>query len=201
MGLWLLQECRRAWERHGEPAEYERLMALAETSDPNVALFDPDDDALLAPGDMPGALREACSARGQSLSTEPGEVVRAILTSLACKYRFVLERLQHVTDRRFEVLHIVGGGARNRLLCQLTADLTGLPVFAGPVEATALGNVLVQAMAVGELTDLTQARELAAASSERTRLEPGNASRSAECYERFLAVTGLGATDRDHAIA
>jgi rhamnulokinase len=201
MGLWLLQECRRAWERHGAAADYEQLMALAEAADPNVALFDPDDDRLLAPGDMPKALKDACSTGGQSLSSEPGEIARSILTSLACKYRFVLERLQHVTDRRFEVLHVVGGGARNRLLCQLTADLTGLPVFAGPVEATAIGNVLVQAMAVGEVADLAQARELVTVSSERTRLEPGNASRSAELYERFLGVTGLGATDRDHAIA
>ena len=201
MGLWLLQECRRAWERVGAPADYEQLMRLAEAADPNVALFDPDDESLLAPGEMPARLRESCSGGAQFPPTEPGEIVRSILTSLACKYRFVLERLGRVTGRTFDVLHIVGGGARNRLLCQLTADLTGLPVFAGPVEATALGNVLVQAIAVGEVADLTQARELSAASSERTRLEPRAASQSAELYERFLSSTGLGVNDRDHAIA
>ena len=201
MGLWLLQECRRAWERVGAPADYEQLMRLAEAADPNVALFDPDDEALLAPGEMPARLREACSTGGQSPSSEPGDVVRSILTSLACKYRFVLECLQRVTGRTFQVLHIVGGGARNRLLCQLTADLTGLVVYAGPVEATALGNVLVQAVAVGEVADLSQARELSAASSERTRHEPRAAGRSAELYDRFLTVTGLGVHDHDHAIA
>lgn len=201
MGLWLLQECRRAWERAGVPADYEQLMALAEAADPNVALFDPDDEALLAPGEMPARLREACSAGRQTPPTEPGEIVRSILTSLACKYRFVLERLQRVTGRTFDVLHVVGGGARNRLLCQLTADLTGLPVLAGPVEATALGNVLVQAIAAGEVADLTQARELSAESSERTHHEPRAPTQSAALYERFLAVTGLGVNDRDHAFA
>ena len=201
MGLWLLQECRRAWERAGLTADYEQLMALAEAADPNVALLDPDDAALLAPGDMPARLTQACRVGQQSPPSEPGEIVRSILASLACKYRFALERLQRVTGRTFDVLHVVGGGARNRLLCQLTADLTGLLVFAGPVEATSLGNVLVQAMAVGEVSDLTQARELAAASSERTQHEPQAATQSAELYERFLTVTGLGVDDRDHAIA
>ena len=129
------------------------------------ALFDPDADALLAPGEMPARLRAACSVGAQSPPSEPGDVVRSILTSLACKYRFVLERLQLVTGQTFQVIHVVGGGARNRLLCQLTSDLTGRPVFAGPIEATALGNVLAQAMATGEVADLAQARELSAVSS------------------------------------
>lgn len=201
MGLWLLQECRRAWERAGKSLDYEKLMALANDADPNVALFDPDDEALLAPGEMPARLGEACAAGGQSAPTEPGDTVRSILTSLACKYRFVLDCLGRVTGRTFEVLHVVGGGARNRLLCQLTADLTGLPVSAGPVEATALGNVLVQAIAVGEIADLAQARALSAVSSQRTRYEPRAATESAELYERFLAVTGLEVNDRDHAVA
>lgn len=201
MGLWILQECRRAWARAGVNADYEQLMALADAADPNVALFDPDDEALLAPGDMPARLREACRCGAQSAPTEPGAIVRSILTSLACKYRFVLERLQRVTGRTFEVVHVVGGGARNRLLCQLTSDFTGLPVFAGPVEATALGNVLVQAIATGEVSDLTQARELSAASAERTRHEPGATARADEVYEQFLTVTGLATNDRDHAIA
>ena len=99
MGLWLLQECRRAWARAGVASDYEEMLALAEAADPNVALFDPDDEALLAPGDMPTRLRETCGAGGQSPPTEPGQVIRSVLTSLACKYRFVLERLQRVTGR------------------------------------------------------------------------------------------------------
>lgn len=200
MGLWLLQECRRAWERAGGPADYEQMLALAEAADANVALFDPDAQELLAPGEMPARVQAACDGT-QSPPSEPGEVVRSILTSLACKYRFVLERLQLVTERTFEVLHIVGGGAHNRLLCQLTADLTGLPVLAGPVEATALGNVLVQAIAVGEVGDLAQARELAAASSERVKYDPRAPKESTEIYDRFLSVTGLEVNNRSHAIA
>lgn len=201
MGLWLLQECRRAWKRLGAPSDYEQLLQLAAYADPHVPLFDPDDPALLAPGDMPARLRAACSAETQTPPSDPGEIVRSILTSLACKYRFSLELLERLTGQRFDVLHVVGGGARNRLLCQLTADLTGLPVFAGPVEATALGNVLVQAMAAGEVGDLAQARRIAGASSERARYEPRNASGAAEIYDRFLTVTGLHVNDRGRALA
>lgn len=201
MGLWLLQECRRVWERAGAVSDYEQLLALAESADPSVPVFDPDDEGLLAPGEMPARLRAACSVGAQSPPSEPGDIVRSILTSLACKYRFVLERLQLVTGQTFDVLHVVGGGAHNRLLCQLTADVTGRPVFAGPIEATALGNVLVQATATGDVADLAQARELSAASSERVLYEPRAARQSAELYDRFLAVTGLRANDRDHAVA
>jgi rhamnulokinase len=201
MGLWVLQECRRAWERADGPGDYLELLALAEAADPDVPLFDPDDESLLSPGDMPARVRAACESDAQSPPTEPGVLVRSILTSLACKYRFVLERLARVTGQTFDVLHVVGGGARNRLLCQLTANLTGLPVLAGPAEATALGNILVQAIATGEVADLTQARELSAASSERTRHEPEATAQAAELYDRFLTVTGLASNDRDHAVA
>ena len=201
MGLWLLQECRRAWERAGTASDYEQLLALAESAGPNVPVFDPDDDALLAPGEMPARLRAACGVGAQSPPSEPGDIVRSILTSLACKYRFVLERLQLVTGQTFEVIHVVGGGARNRLLCQLTADVTGRRVSAGPIEATALGNVLVQAIATGEVADLAQARELSAASSEPLLYEPQAEQQSAELYDRFLTVTGLRVNDRDHAVA
>jgi rhamnulokinase len=201
MGLWLLQECRRAFARAGTPADYDELLALAESADPNVTLFDPDDDELLAPGDMAARVRAACSGAGQSPPSEPGDLVRSILTSLACKYRFVLERLERVTGRTFETLHVVGGGARNRLLCQLTSDVTGLPLLAGPVEATALGNVLVQAMATEDIADLARARELAEASCERVHYEPRATAEASETYDRFLAVTGLSVNDRDPAVA
>lgn len=201
MGLWLLQECRRAWESAGGQVDYEQLLARAEAADPDVPLFDPDDVSLLAPGDMPERVSAACRGQTDSLHLEQAEIVRSILTSLACKYRFVLDRLQLVTGQSFEVLHIVGGGARNRFLCQLTADLTGMPVLAGPVEATALGNVLVQAIAAGEVADLAQARELSAASADQVHYEPRAGKEPAETYERFLAVTGLVVDDRDHAIA
>ena len=167
MGLWLLQECRRAWRRAGVIADYDRADGAGGCGRSECGAVR---SRRRGAAGAAATCRRGCGrlggAAGQSPPSEPGDIVRSILTSLACKYRFVLERLQRVTGRTFEVLHVVGGGARNRLLCQLTADLTGLPVFAGPIEATALGNVLVQAIAAGELTDLAQARELAAASSD-----------------------------------
>jgi len=185
MGLWLVQECRRAW---GD-ADYDDLHRLAAEADPDVALFDPDADAFLAPDDMPAAIVAACRGGGQTPPESRGEIVRSALVSLACKYRLVLERLAAVTGRKVDVVHVIGGGARNELLCGLTADILGLPVLAGPVEATALGNVLLQARAAGELGSLDELRAVAAASAEPASYEPRDGG--PEIYERFLAVTGL----------
>jgi rhamnulokinase len=191
MGLWLVQECRRRWEATGGPCEYDELHRLAAAAPADVALFDPDADAFLAPGDMPARIADACRAVGQDAPRTPGELVRSILVSLACKYRLVLERLQRVRGREVEVVHVIGGGARNQLLCRLTADLLGLPVHAGPVEATALGNVLVQARAAGELGSLADMRAVAAASAPPVVFEPSADASGAETYRRFLDVTGL----------
>jgi rhamnulokinase len=193
MGLWLLQECRRCWRLAGGAADYDELLALAVAARPDVALFDPDQEVLLAPGDMPSRIEALCRARGQGAPEGPGEIVRSILLSLACKYRLVFERLQSVIGYSFDVVHVVGGGVRNALLCQMTADLTQLPVIAGPEEATALGNLLIQARAAGELGGtLAELRELAAASTRTVTFEPGDAAEADDVYSRFLAVTGLG---------
>ena len=154
-----------------------------------------------ARGDMPSLIAAACAASGQVAPAGPGELIRSILISLACKYRLVLERLQKVTGRRIAVLHVVGGGIRNPLLCQLTADLLGLPVLAGPEEATALGNVLVQARSCGELGSLVQMRELVAASIERDSIRAGGGHPAVETYERFESVTGLMAQGPARAMA
>ncbi len=194
MGLWLLQECRHAWARNGSASEYNELHALADAASADVALFDPDDDTLLAPGDMPGRIAALCRASGQDPPTSPGETVRSILVSLACKYRLVLDRLERVTQREIERVHVVGGGARNTLLCRLTADLSGRELVAGADEATALGNVLIQARATGELGGtLADLRSLAAASSKTVTYEPADELRASEVYARFLTVTGLDA--------
>jgi rhamnulokinase len=158
-----------------------------------VPLFDPDLETLLRGGDVPARIESACAASGQVPPSGPGELVRSILTSLACKYRFVLDQLQLASGRRVEVVHVVGGGVRNALLCQLTADLLGLPLLAGPQEATALGNVLVQARAVGEVSTLSEMRELVAGSVPVRRFEPTGGRAANHTYERFLAVTGLAA--------
>jgi rhamnulokinase len=190
MGLWLLQECRRVWRQAGQALDYDELHRLACEASPDVPLFDPDEPALLRSGDMPSLIVSACGAAGQAEPLGPGELVRSILVSLACKYRLVLEQLQRVTGRKVGVLHVVGGGIRNTLLCQLTADVLGLPVLAGPEEATALGNVLVQARACGELGGLAEMRELTAASVRLDRYEPADGRRDDETYERFRSVTG-----------
>jgi rhamnulokinase len=185
MGLWLVQECASRWN-----ASYEELRSLAATARADVALFDPDDEALLRPGDMPARVADACAALGQDRPEDRGEIVRSILVSLACKYRLVLERLEAVTAREVEVVHMIGGGVRNELLCELTADVLGRPVHAGPVEATALGNVLMQARAVGELGSLADMRAVAAASAEPVVYEPASDRAAADAtYERFLEVT------------
>jgi rhamnulokinase len=187
MGLWLEQECARAWG-----AGFEELHRLAAAAPADVALFDPDDDAFLAPGDMPARVVAACRRPGQREPRDRGEVVRAILASLACKYRLVVDRLEAVAGREITTLHVVGGGARSELLCRLTADLTGRELLVGPVEATALGNVLVQARAAGELGSLAEARAVAAASARPVRHEPSPDRDEAErTYRRFLDVTGL----------
>jgi rhamnulokinase len=183
MGLWLVQECAARWQ-----ASYDELHELASAAREDVPVFDPDDDRLLRPGDMPARIAEACGALGQPTPEGRGEVVRSILVSLACKYRLVLERLQRATGREVDVVHVIGGGARNELLCRLTADLLGRRVLAGPVEATALGNVLVQARAVGELESLADMRAVAAASADPAVYEPS--ADADETYQRFLDVTG-----------
>jgi len=187
MGLWLVQECRREWG-----AGYDAIFAAADEASEDVPLFDPDADGFLAPGGMPGRIAQACRDAGQEPPSDRGEIVRSVLTSLACKYRLVLERLERVTGRDVDVVHVIGGGAQAELLCRLTADVLGRRVLAGPVEATALGNVLVQARAAGELGSLADVRAAAAASADPTAYEPDERRDAAErAYERFLSVTGL----------
>ena len=142
MGLWLVQECRRAWERAGQPFGYDELTRLAEAAPPFVSVIDPDEPGFILPPSMPAAVADYCRRTGQPVAAEPGAVVRCCLESLALRYRWVLERLEELLGRRLDVIHIVGGGCQNTLLCQLTADACNRPVLAGPVEATASGNVL-----------------------------------------------------------
>jgi rhamnulokinase len=189
MGLWLVQECLHQWQREGRRYEYGELARLAAASEQHdVPLFDPDHESLLAPGDMPARIADVCRAIDQSPPGSPGELVLAILLSLACKYRLVLERLERATGRDIAVVHVIGGGARNELLCRLTARLLARRVIAGPIEATALGNVLVQARATGELGSLGELRAVAAESAAPVVYEPD--VDMDDTYERFLESTG-----------
>jgi rhamnulokinase len=152
MGLWLLQESQRTWAASGLPADLPDLLAAAARAPAFAALVDPDDPRFLPPGDVPGRIAEVCRETGQAPPQDPAGTVRCIIDSLALAYRRTVRRAAELSGREVEVVHLVGGGARNTLLCQLTADACGLPVLAGPVEAAALGNVLVQARGLGVLT-------------------------------------------------
>ncbi|MDQ3328559.1 MAG: rhamnulokinase, partial [Chloroflexota bacterium] len=183
MGLWLLQECRRTWARQGDDLPYEEIARLAEAAPPFGALVDPDHPSFLAPGDMPARIRAYCAETHQKPPEAPGAMARCVLESLALKYRLVLENLQAIAGHRVKVLHVVGGGVRNELLCRFTAGATGLPLLAGPAEATALGNVLVQAHAAGRVGGLGEMRALVRASATLQEYTPeGDWS---EPWERF----------------
>jgi rhamnulokinase len=187
-GLWLVQECRRAWERQGKAYTYDELAKMAESSPPFVSLVDPDDASFLLPPSMPAALTDFCRRTGQPEPKEPGAIVRCALESLALRYRWVLERLEELTGRRIDTIHIVGGGCQNVLLCQLTADACDRLVLAGPVEATAIGNVLVQALGLGVLGSLADAREVVRRSFQPVAYQPRQSDRWAEPYQRFLGL-------------
>ncbi|NUO41577.1 MAG: rhamnulokinase [Streptomyces sp.] len=168
MGLWLLQECVRAW---GGP-ELGALLLDAAKAPALRSVVDASDPVFLAPGRMPERIAEACRASGQPVPETPGEITRCILDSLALAHRKAVEEAQRLADRPVDVVYVVGGGTRNALLCQLTADACGLPVVAGPTEAAALGNVLVQARTHGLVGDLTAARGLLTRTQPLTRYEP-----------------------------
>ncbi|HKB37420.1 MAG TPA: FGGY-family carbohydrate kinase, partial [Gemmataceae bacterium] len=186
MGLWLVQECRRTWEKQGRSYSYDELTRLAEAAPPFVSLVDPDDGAFILPPSMPAALGEFCRRTRQPVPQEPGAVVRCALESLALRYRWVMERLEELTGGKLEVIHIVGGGSQNALLCQLAADACDRPVVAGPVEATAIGNVLVQALGLGVLGSLAEGREVVRRSFPVRTFTPHEPSRWQEPYQRFL---------------
>ena len=172
MGLWLLQECRRVWSRAGSAASYAELRDLARTAPAFGSVIDVSDARLLAPGDMPARIRTLCRERGQAPPESIAATVRCILESLAGAYAGAFDAITAASGQPVTEIHIVGGGSRNDLLCQLTADATGRPVLAGPTEATAIGNLLVQAMAAGRIGTLRELREIVGRSSPLTRFEP-----------------------------
>ena len=191
MGLWLVQECRRTWAREGREMSYDQLTQVAANAHPFTALIDPDDNSFLSAGDMPSRILDYCKRTGQASPSHEGEIVRCALESLALKYRWVREKLEAVWGKPINVIHIVGGGAQNRLLCQFTADATGMPVVAGPTEATAIGNIMVQALGMGLIDSISEAREIIRRSFDVVTYEPEDLDRWNEAYERFLDVTGL----------
>jgi len=191
-GLWLVQECQRTWEAQGRPISHDELAKMAEAAPPHVCFVDPDDPCFAEPGDMPQRIREYCLASGQPVPQTQGEVVRCALESLALKYRMVVRQIEQLTGRPIEVLHVVGGGVRNELLCRLTADATGKLVIAGPAEATAAGNVMVQAMARGRVSGLDEIRQVVARSTPLRCYEPAARQEWADASGRFEALRKRG---------
>ncbi len=185
-GLWLVQECRRALWPAGDAPSYEELAALAEAAPAFMAFIDPDDERFLRPGDLPARVRAFCAETGQPVPEDTGTLVRVLLESLALRYAVAVDELTGASGHPIEAIHVVGGGSNHRLLCRLTAGATGLPVRAGPEEATAIGNLAVQAIAAGELADVAEARALIARSFPVTTYEPEGDW--AEARARFAAI-------------
>ncbi|MFB3829651.1 MAG: rhamnulokinase family protein [Bryobacteraceae bacterium] len=186
-GLWLIQECRRAWAEAGHDYNYAQLAAMAGEARPFSSVLNPD--AFLQPGDMPRKIAEHCRAHGVEPPATHGEYARTILESLALRYRQVLESLEALTGARIEVIHIVGGGSRNAVLNQFVADATGRKVVAGPGEATAIGNLLVQAMGAGAIKGLDDARELVRRSFPPETIEPRPSAEWERAYQRYCELT------------
>jgi len=189
-GLWLVQECRRTWNQAGENLDWEALNQLSAAAPPLRSFVDPNAPDFMAPGDMPEAIRAFCQRTGQPVPDEKGAVVRCALESIAMKFREVLGMCEQLAGRRIETIHIVGGGTKNRQICQAAADACGRYVVAGPVEATAIGNIMTQAIAAGDVASVVEARDVIRRSFPVEEYEPQNTAAWDEASERFSKVVG-----------
>jgi rhamnulokinase len=184
MGLWLVQECKRQWEREGVELSYPELTDMAQKAEPFASYIEVDYSGFLAPGDMPKRINSHLAEAGQETIEDKGQMIRTILEGLAFKYRLVLERIEEVIGKRIDCLHIVGGGMQNELLNQFAANATGKKVIAGPAEATATGNVLMQAKATGQIKTLTEARQIVRNSFELKEYQPQDARLWEQQYKK-----------------
>jgi rhamnulokinase len=186
MGLWLVQECRRTWASQGADLSYAALTQMADQAEPFQSVIDPDSPEFFKPGDMPARIHDFCRRTEQKAPENKAATIRCVLESLALKYRWVIERLEEMVGQRLEPIHIVGGGTQNQLLNQLTADATGKTVVAGPVEATAIGNLLMQAIALGHLQSLPDGRALVRSSFPPAVYKPAGQAGWDAAYQRLL---------------
>jgi len=189
-GLWLLQECRRVWNQSGRNWGWEDLNGLSAAARPLVSFIDPDAADFLAPQDMPKAICAFCKRTGQAVPADEGAVLRCALESIAMKFRKVLGMCEELSGGRIETIHIVGGGTKNRQLCQAAADACARRVLAGPIEATATGNVMMQAVADGDVASIAEAREVIRRSFAGEEFAPKNTAAWDEAYERFVKASG-----------
>ena len=190
MGLWLVQQCKRAFDARGRKYEYAQLAQMAAKAPALRSIVNPDDSRFLNPPDMPKAIQDFCRETKQPVPKTEGELVRCAYESLALKYREVLGWLEELTGNRIEVIHVVGGGSKSAILNQFTADACQRPVITGPVEATALGNLLVQVRASGELSSLAEMRDVIRKSSEVATCQPGKSTAWEDASARFADLRG-----------
>lgn len=190
MGMWLIQEVQKVWASEGTNYSWPEMVELARKAEPFKLLINPDDPMFLNPRDMVQAVRDFCYQTAQGTPQNHGETIRCIYDSLALKYRLTLDQILSATSQSIEVIHIIGGGANNHFLNQLTADATGLPVVAGPTEATAIGNIMVQAKALSYVGSLAEIRQIVANSSELVRFIPSDELNWDEAYKRYLEIIG-----------
>jgi len=189
IGLWLVQECRRAWAAAGSHYDYEQLMRMAQAAPPFKFMINPADERFLPPDDMPARITSFCKENDQPVPDSPGEFIRGILECLAFLYGQKMTEIERITGQRWDRLHIVGGGSKNTLLNQFTANSLKIPVICGPSEATAMGNILVQAIAMGRIGGLEQAREISRNSSQVNQYEPMDSEAWEEACVRFDELT------------
>lgn len=188
MGLWLIQESRRQWDREGELLSFDELEQQANAAEPFASLIDPDYPAFQTPGNMPRRIREYCEKTGQKVPETKGEIVRCIAQSLAFRYRYTIEGMEEVTGNKYNVVNIVGGGIKDKMICRFTANATKRVVETGPVEATSIGNVIVQAMAMGAIKSLSEGRQVVKNSFEITRYEPEDSEAWDAAYAKWKKI-------------
>lgn len=187
-GLWMVQESRRQWIREGQEYSFGELEMLAKEAEPFQSYIDVDADEFVSAGNMPRRIREFCQKTGQKVPETVGEIVCCINQSIALKYRNVLEKIEFCLDKKYNKIHMIGGGIQSKMLCQMTANATNCEVYAGPIEATALGNLAVQFIALGEIKDIKEARQIVADSEVFEVYKPENAEKWDKAYEDFRKI-------------
>lgn len=189
IGLWLIQESRRQWTREGKEFSFSDLEQMAQEAEAFRCFIDPDDSIFVQAGDIPSRIQQYCLNTGQYVPKNEGEIVRCIDESLAFKYRITFEEIKQCTNKTYETIHLMGGGAQSKLLCQMTADACNCNVSAGPIEATVLGNIAVQLITLGEIKDIKQARKIISQSQDIVLYSPIEQNRWESSYRKFKEVT------------
>ena len=188
IGLWLAQESRRQWIREGKEYGFGELEVMAQQAEPFQSFIDPDSPEFNTTGDIPGRIRAFCERTGQKVPETIGDIMCCINQSLALKYRYALEQIETITGKHFNMINMIGGGIQSKLLCQMTASANNRKVLAGPVEATALGNIAVQLMALGEIKDIKEARQIIANSEKTYEYFPQDKEKWDAAYEKFKTI-------------